>query len=184
MRCAEAAWQLQLYIDDRLTVARVRALEAHVAQCRACQSDMRLLEDVANAIGHIAPVAEPANLTEHIMLRVAMAEQQRTENRFKLWRPSLREWFAAIFLATITTLGIIWQQPALRSVLPFFNGHDSLSLAFLHTLHILATGDMGIVTLFLWVGGAILGVWITLALVGDDIRAEWFKAMMERLPVR
>jgi Putative zinc-finger len=184
MRCAEAVWQLQLYIDHRLTVAQVRALEAHVAQCRACQSELHLLEYVAGTIGTIALIAEPANLTERIMRRVAMAEQKRRENRFNLLRPSLWEWLAVVFLASITTFGIIWQQPTLRAVLPFFNGHDSLSLAFLNTLHMLAKGDMGIVTLFFWVGGAILGVWITLALVGDDIRSEWFKAMMERLPVR
>lgn len=184
MRCAEAVWQLQLYIDHRLTVAQVRTLEAHVAQCRACQSELHLLENIAATIGNIAPIAEPADLTARIMQRVAMAAQRQQENRFKLLRPSLWEWLAVVFLASMTTLGIIWQQPALRAVLPFFNGHDSLSLAFLHTLHMLATGDMGIVSLFLWVGGAILGVWITLALVGNDIRTEWFKAMIERLPVR
>ncbi|HLX39822.1 MAG TPA: zf-HC2 domain-containing protein [Ktedonobacteraceae bacterium] len=184
MRCAEAVWQLQLYIDHRLTVAQVRTLEAHVAQCRACQSELHLLECIAGTIGTLAPVAEPADMTERIMRRVAMVEQQRQVNRFKLLRPSLWEWLAVVFLASLTTLGIIWQQPALRAVLPFFNGHDSLSLAFQNMLHMLATGDMGIVTFFLWVGGAILGIWITLALVGNDIRSEWFKAMMERLPVR
>ena len=40
------------------------------------------------------------------------------------------------------------------------------------------------VTGALWVVGTILGIFITLALAGNEIRTQWFKAVLERLPVR
>jgi hypothetical protein len=104
--------------------------------------------------------------------------------KFSLLRPSLPEILTAVFLATVATLVSILQQPALRGLLPVANGHDSLSLAFIHTLHLLTEIDMGTLTLALWIIGTFLGVCITLLLAGNEVRSRWFKAMMERLPVR
>jgi predicted anti-sigma-YlaC factor YlaD len=184
MRCSEASRQLQLYLDGQLTMNQVRPLETHLAFCLACQNELLLLEEVASALGNLKPVAEPADLTMHIMQRVALSSQQREMKRYSLLRPSLLEVLAAVLLATITTLGLFWQQPSLRSALLFANGHDSLSQSFVNTFNMLVTGNPGTLILALWVIGTMLGVFITLALVGGDIRTEWFKAMMERLPVR
>jgi predicted anti-sigma-YlaC factor YlaD len=183
MRCSEATRQLQLYLDNQLTVHQVRTLEAHLALCVACRDDLLLLEEVVSVLSNLKPIAEPADLMMHIMQRVAMSSQHENK-RYSLFRPSLMEMLAAILLATITTLGIIWEQPSLRAALPFANGHDSLSQTFFNTLNMLLTGHPATLILGLWVIGTILGICITLALVGGDIRAEWLKAMMERLPVR
>jgi hypothetical protein len=37
--------------------------------------------------------------------------------------------------------------------------------------------------LVFWVLGTVLGVWITLALAGNEVRSQWLKAMLDRLPV-
>ena len=184
MRCSKATRHLQLYIDSQLTLDQVRALEAHLARCAACRNEWLLLEEVASTLGDLKPVAEPADLTLHIMQRVAMSPQQRKNKQYSLLRPSLMEMLAIVLLATITTLGIIVEQPALRAALPLVNGHDLLSQAFSNTLNMLITGNAGPLTLALWVGGTIIGVCITLVLVGNEIRSQWFKAMVERLPVR
>ena len=184
MRCGEAARQLQLYIDRRLTVEQVRVLEAHIADCRACQRDLYLLEEVATFVRDVVPIAEPVDLTVRIMRQVAITPQRPKERQFVLWRPSLAELLAVVLLATISTLGIMWQQPSLRAALPFANGHDSFSLAFLNLLHSLSDGNTVLLLLALWVVGAALGVCITLILAGSELRAQWFKAMLERLPVR
>ena len=184
MRCGEAARQLQLYLDRRLTVEQVRVLEAHIADCRACQRDLYLLEEIATFVRDVVPIAEPADLTMRIMRQVAITPQRPKERNFVLWRPSLAELLAVVLLATISTLGIMWQQPSLRAALPFANGHDSFSLAFLNLLHSLSDGNTALLLLALWVVGAALGVCITLILAGSELRAQWFKAMLERLPVR
>src|SRR6266705_3228763 len=175
MRCAEAVHQLQLYIDSRLTVKQTRALEAHVAGCTACQRELALLEEVAQSVHNLKLVAEPVDLAARFMQRVALDSLRPGTARFSLLRLSLLELLTAILLATIATIGSILAQPSVRILLPFANGHDAFSLAFMNT-HTLI--------LACWVIGTILGVCITLLLAGDEMRAEWLKAVMQRLPVR
>lgn len=180
MHCKEASRLIQLYIDSRLTLDQTRALEAHITSCAACHAELNLLEEAADDLHDFKLVAEPEDLTAQIMQRVAISPVRSSTPL----RPSLPEILIAIFLATIATLAFILQQPALRALLPIANGHDSLSLAFIRTLHMLTTIDMGTITLALWVVGTFLGVCITLLLAGNEVRSQWFRAMMDRLPVR
>ena len=46
MRCHDARKQLQLYIDNQLTMNQVRELEGHIAQCDACNRELYLLEEI------------------------------------------------------------------------------------------------------------------------------------------
>jgi|SRR5579859_301171 len=181
MRCTEANKQLQLYIDNRLSMNQVRELEGHVAQCDSCQKQLFFLEEVTRSLRELQPIAEPADMTMLIMRRVAMSPQRQNDNQFSLWCPSLTELVTVVILASVTTLSIIWQQPSLREVLPFAN---PLSQTISYAMHLLYSGNMGTVSLVLWVGGTIIGVWITLALAGNEIRSQWFKAMADRLSVR
>ena len=186
MRCNEASQQLQRYLDNRLTIQQVRTLEAHLSSCNACLEELTMLEKVVNDLGTFKVVAEPEDLNAKIMRRVALASSQQHTSppRFSLWRPSLLEILVAAALATIATLGTILQQPSIRSFLPIANGHDALSLAFLNLLHTLMTVGSTTLILALWIAGTFLGVCITLIFAGSEMRTEWFKAMMERLPVR
>jgi len=68
--------------------------------------------------------------------------------------------------------------------LPFANGHDSLSLAVMSLLHMLTTAGSNTLILALWVIGTALGICITLVVAGNEMRSLWFRAVMERLPVR
>ncbi len=186
MRCNQASQQLQLYLDNRLTIQQVRTLEAHLSSCNACLEELTMLEKVVNDLGTFKVVAEPEDLNAKIMRRVALASSQQhiSPPRFSLWRPSLLEILVAATLATTATTGTILQQPSIRSLLPFANGHDALSLAFLNLLRTLMTVNSTTLILALWIAGTFLGVCITLIFAGSEMRTEWFKAMMERLPVR
>ena len=184
MRCKKATRLLQLYIDGCLTMQQTRALEVHVAGCAACREELDLLQEVAYALRNPGLIAEPADLKMQIMRRIAMAPARTEVPKFSLLRPSLPEVLVIIFLATFATFGSIVSQPSLRRLLPFANGHDSLSIAFLDVLHLFGGVDSGTLTLAFWVVGTILGVCITLVLAGNEMRSQWFKAMMERLPVR
>src|SRR5215471_8514301 len=186
MRCSKASQQLQLYLDNHLTIKQTHALETHLADCAVCLEELALLEEVAYSLQTFKVVAEPDDLSEQVMQRVAMvASQSNTpHSRFSHLRLSLPELLVAALLATIATLGSILQQPALRALLPFANGHDSLSLAFMNLLHLLMTVDTTTLILALWVIGTVLGICITLVVAGNEMRAQWFKAVMDRLPVR
>jgi Putative zinc-finger len=186
MRCKEASQQLQLYLDNRLTVQQVRNLEAHLFSCNTCKEELIILESMIKDLETCKVVAEPADLNETIMRRVALvaAQQAPSQSRFSLWRPSLLEILVAAALATIATTGTILQQPAIRALLPIANGHDWLSLSFLNLLHTLTGVDSTAFILALWIAGIALGVCITLIFAGSEMRTQWLKAMMERLPVR
>jgi predicted anti-sigma-YlaC factor YlaD len=184
MRCSEASKQIQLYIDNKLSLRQVRELEAHIDLCVACRQELSSLEEVAGSLYGFAMVAEPPDLTVAIMQRIAVSTQQYDSHSFKLWKPSLRELIAVMILATITTMGIILGQPSLRAMLPIANGHDAISLFFLNILHVLTTTEGNAILFMLWVVGTVLGICITLALAGSEMRTQWYKAMIEHLPVR
>ncbi len=186
MRCKEASHQMQHYLDNRLTIQQIRTLEAHLASCDACLEELAIFETVVKDLETFKVVAEPDDLNEKIMRRVALAGSQRntSPSRFSLWHPSLLEILVAATLATIATIGTILQQASIRSMLPFANGHDRLSLAYFNMLHTLMNVDSTALILALWIAGTLLGVCITLIFAGSEMRTQWFKAVMERLPVR
>lgn len=191
MRCSKAIHQLQLYIDHQLTLRQTRVLEAHVSSCPACRSELMFLEAVACGLDSLKSVTEPANMHEQIMQKVALTtarkQQLLRENQaaaFKLFRPSLGEILAAALLATVATLITLLQLPAIHNRLPTASGHDPFSLFYTQITHMLTSIDTNTLTLALWVIGTLLGVLITLMFAGNEMRTQWFKAMLERLPVR
>jgi ABC-type uncharacterized transport system fused permease/ATPase subunit len=191
MRCTKATYQLQLYIDHQLTLRQTRVLEAHIASCTSCRAELNLLEEVSCGLNTLKFVPEPANMHEQIMQKVALTTarkqvQQREKQaaHFKLFRPSLPEILAAALLATVATLAILLQQPSLRTWLPTAHGHDPFSLFYTQVVHMLTSIDSNTLILALWIVGTLLGVCITLAVAGSEMRTQWFKAMLERLPVR
>ncbi|GCE18056.1 anti-sigma factor family protein [Dictyobacter kobayashii] len=188
MHCAKATRQLQLYVDKQLNLEQTRALELHLSTCSTCCREYFLLEEISQALNRIELVREPEDLTMNIMRRVAVSAQQVKVNEqevrsFANFRPSLSEMLTAIALATITMLGIMLDQPSVRAVLPIGNGHDPLSLFMISSWHALVSINADTMMLFLWVLGTLLGIWITLAVAGSDMRDQWYKAVIDRLPV-
>ncbi len=183
MHCSKADQQLQLYLDKRLTIEQMRSLEAHVATCPACQQSLYWLEMVTQDLRYVDMVPEPPDLTSAIMQRVALAPRRQREVDYTLLRPSIHELLVMIVLSTIVTLGVILGQPSLRAVLPVVNGHDVLSQILLAMTHLFIDVNSGMLMWIFWIVGTLLGVWITLALAGAEMRTEWLKAMMDRLPV-
>ena len=191
MRCTKALYQLQLYIDHQLTLRQTRVLEAHIASCPSCRAELTLLEAVSSGLNTLKVVPEPANMHEQIMQKVALttarkylSPREKQVAHFKLLRPSLAEILAAALLATLATLLILLQQPSLRVLLPVANGHDPLSMLYTQIVHTLTGIDTSTLILALWIIGTLLGICITLIFAGSEMRNQWFKAMMERLPVR
>ncbi len=183
MRCSVASRLLQLYIDRQLTLDQMRMLENHIVTCTSCEKDLYLLEVIVQDLRAIEMVREPSDLTINIMQRVALSVQQEQEPSYALLRPSLAELLVIICLSTIAMLGVILGQPSVRVLLPIANGHDIVSQAFLHFVHLFIDVNSEMLMVIFWIVGTLLGVWITLALVGAEVRSQWLKAMMDRLPV-
>ena len=188
MRCSQATQRLQLYIDHQLTWEKIRPLEVHVASCAECKRELVELEEIAAALESTESVMEPANLTTSIMQLVALDVQQREQVKaeravFIPLRPSLKETLTAIGLATVTMLGILIEQPSLRASVPFGNVLTHFSQTAVSTIQVLASTNSGTLNAAFWILGTVLGVCITLALAGNEMRGEWFKAISHKLPV-
>ncbi len=189
MHCAKASRLIQLYIDKQLKLDQMRALETHLSFCQACRQEFSLFAELACVLQEVDLIAEPADLMMNVMRRVALSEQQaermRREREVPLvgFRPSWQEWCAAVLLATIAMLGVILVQPSLRATLPIANGYDAFSLFFRHLWSDLVSINSGTLLFACWVVGTLLGVWITLTLVGAEMRSIWLRAVMNRLPV-
>ena len=183
MRCSIAMRLLQLYIDKQLTLDQMRTLEDHIINCASCQQEFYTLETLVQDLRRIEMIPEPPDLTRNVMQRVALSVQQQQEPRYALLRPSLAEFLVIVCLSTIAMFGVILGQPSLRILLPIANGHDVLSHAFLNFAHLFIDVNSEMLMVIFWIVGTLLGVWITLALVGSEVRSQWLKAMMDHLPV-
>ncbi|HWS84209.1 MAG TPA: zf-HC2 domain-containing protein [Ktedonobacteraceae bacterium] len=189
MHCAKATCLIQLYVDKQLTLNQLYALEAHLSVCPACRTELCLFEEVVSVLGGMELIAEPADLTANVMRRVALSKQQaermRQEHyvRVEPFQLSLQELATVVLLATVAMLGITLGQPSLRAALPIANGYDRFSLFCIHLWNEIISINSGTLMLAFWVFGTLLGVWITLTLVGADMRNAWFRAVLDRLPV-
>jgi hypothetical protein len=191
MRCTKAIYQLQLYLDHQLTLRQTRVLEAHIASCPSCREELTFLEAVSCGLDSLRVVPEPTDMHAQIMRKVALTTARKQQllyekqtDGFKLFRPSLGEILAAALLATTATLLTLLQQPFIKNIFPTTNGRDPSSVFYMSTMNMLTHVDPNTLSLALWIIGTLLGVLITLMVAGNEMRAQWFKAMMQRLPVR
>lgn len=176
MKCAQAEQWLQLYVDDRLESRRLAALERHLQTCDPCQQDLVLLRFVSHAVASPAPVREPDGLTEAIMCRVAQA-QTHSASAPRVFEPAWVDAVLAAVLATLATACFLVFQPALRAALA--RNLDQALLALNHT----AVGALGDSPGWLAWGVCIgLGLLLTLAFAGGEVRAAWWRNLMTRLP--
>jgi predicted anti-sigma-YlaC factor YlaD len=189
MHCAKATRLIHLYIDRQLKLDQIQALEAHLSVCSACRKELCLFEEITMAVERIELIAEPADLTANVMRRVALSEQQEERKRWErnarmtAFRLSLQELVAVVTLASVAMLGITLGQPSLRAALPIANGYDGFSLFCIHLWDEIIGINSGTLMMAFWIVGTLLGVWITLTLVGAEMRNAWLRAVLDRLPV-
>lgn len=179
MSCSRARIWLQLYIDERLDVRRLSALERHLDTCTACRKELTALEAIRGALAPTNLEREPANLTAQILARVAAVELRRARAR-AVSRPFAVRWgdalLAALF-ASIATLSFVLLDPTLRATLPAVFTHSFPVIASL----LLAPGPDSIawIAWIVWVSsGLTLAVWFA----GAEARSSWRRSVSGRVP--
>lgn len=188
MHCAKARL-IQPYLDKQLKLKQRYILEAHLSVCPVCQKELQVFEEISSVLAGIELIAEPADLTINIMRRVALSEQQAERMHQESYtheipfRISLQELVTVVMLATFAMLGITLGQPSVRAALPIANGDDGFSLFCIHLWDKVISINSGTLMLAFWIVGTLLGIWITLTLVGAEMRNSWFRAVLDRLPV-
>ncbi len=193
MTCARAQQLLQLYLDGRLSLISTRALERHLAACPACRAELVALEEVIAELHSLGQITEPAWLGQAIMQRIASAtaqpprelpagvpENARQMTGSPFSRLTRRDVLLAFALATVVMVSFVLLQPALREAL--LVDTDPLVAPLLQTFQTLFSMHGGVLALMGWGLSILLGIWITLALAGSEIRAFWRQRLRERLP--
>ncbi len=193
MTCSRAQRLLQLYIDQRLSLPRTRALERHLAHCAACRAEWMLLEDVLAGVHSLNNITEPSWLTQAIMARVAeitvqppeesaadLPQRRQPAAQRAPFRLTLQDLILASTLATIVVISFVLFQPGLRDALvSSVNPLVAEVLARLQFLISPNAGVMGLLVWLLWVG---LGIAITLVLAGSEVRSQWRQRIRDWLP--
>lgn len=191
--CARAQRHLQLYLDGRLSLLSTRALERHLATCPACRAELVALEEVIAQLHSLGQITEPAWLGQAIMQRIASAtvqpprelpagvpESARQMTGSPFSRLTRRDVLLAFALATLVMVSFVLLQPALRDAL--LVDTNPLVAPLLQTFQALFSMHGGVLALMGWGLSILLGIWITLALAGSEIRAFWRQRLRERLP--
>lgn len=177
--CSRARYWLQLYIDERLDVRRLPALETHLDTCPACRHELAALEEIRGALAVANLEREPAHLTEQIMARVAAMETRRARTRAAAASFSLR-WGDAVLaalLASVATLSFVLLDPTLRSTVPVAFVRSFPSIVAL--LMAPGPGSIAWVAWIVWVAtGAGIAIWFA----GAEARSTWRRSLSERVP--
>jgi anti-sigma factor RsiW len=190
--CARARGWLNLYVDGRLPLGRLRALEEHVLGCAACRRELVMLEGVREALhegaAEVAP--EPAELHMLIMARIAAYEAARREAQAAVaaakavgagagasfglrWADAL----LAAALATLSTLLFVLLDPGLRVAVP-----AALLRSFPGVAALLSAPGPGAVAWAAWLVWIVAGVGLALLFAGAEVRMRWRRSLAARLP--
>lgn len=164
--CRRMETWLQLYTDGRLAAERLPALEAHLADCRACRELLAAYELIGSAAGAREDVAVPPELTGLILARVADYERARLAETEQRFAPRWGDAALAVTLATLSTLLFVLLDPALRMALP-----RAVAQSFPLVPAMLAAQGPGAIAWSAWVVWIASGLGLTLWLAGPELRA-------------
>jgi anti-sigma factor RsiW len=117
MRCGKAKKLISLLLDERLDEKTARAVQAHLATCRACRKHHTLLQTGQQALSAQGPAAVPARLAERAATAAFEAERRAASQEAdppepaglweQLWglkRPALVTTAAAVAAAAVLAL--------------------------------------------------------------------------------
>ncbi len=179
MTCKKATYWLQLYIDGRMEPTRLPRLEQHLAGCDMCRQDLALLEQIRDGAHEGVLVAEPADLTERILYRVAAYEARRAA-RAQEWLPGIPRWAigwrsGVVALLVLAALALL--QPGALAALS-----DTLSRHANSAYMLLMMPGPDSISWGIWAGGLVAALAFTIWFVRADASSAWRRAISQRLP--
>jgi predicted anti-sigma-YlaC factor YlaD len=180
MTCKKAAYWLQLYIDGRLDRSRLARLEQHLHACAACREDRVVLEQIRACACEGELVAEPADLTERVLARIAAYEARRARSA-EDWLSGIPAWALSwrsivVAMAVVVALAFLFEPRA------FARLSASLSSQATSIYALLMMPGPDSISWGIWAGGVaaalMLAVWFARADASSSLR----RAIAERLP--
>lgn len=181
MSCGRMMRWIQLYLDGRLETRRLARLEHHLAECVDCRDELDQMQAICQAAAvpvTVLGVRESADLTNAVMTRIALLETRRARSRQGAeFTPGWGDALLAAMLATLATAVLLALQPSLWHPVSLAFGHALDTMR--HSLMVRLGDSPEWLAWVVWVGG---GVLLALAFAGAEVRANWRRTLLARLP--
>ncbi len=84
MKCRDARRDLVAYLDHSMDRPRAEELESHLAECRACASEMESLRATLSLLREEVPPEVPAGVLVNLLPRVRMRLEEKKRARTQL----------------------------------------------------------------------------------------------------
>lgn len=178
MTCKKITYLLQLYVDGRLAPAQLARVEHHLAGCAPCRAELALLECIRDSSRECELIAEPADLTQRVLDRVAAYEAHRAATEELL--PGVAGFAASWRKVAVAVVALI-----LLALVPSGNASaltDTVSRHLASAYILLLTPGPDSISWGVWaVGGLVAGAF-TVWLARADASSSWRRAIAQRLP--
>ncbi|MBN1810609.1 MAG: zf-HC2 domain-containing protein [Anaerolineae bacterium] len=77
MQCKQASEMMSLRLDGRLDNAQVALLDAHLAECQACQAEWQSLQALDSLLASAATLEAPVRVRVQVMTRLERRDKAR-----------------------------------------------------------------------------------------------------------
>jgi anti-sigma factor RsiW len=171
---------MQLYIDGRLDSARHVRLERHLATCDACRQELALLSTIQACASEGELVAEPADLAEHVMHRVAAFEAGRALVAARELPFGIPRWVLGWRSALVALIGLIVLALLQPAAMASFSGQATRAAS--DAIQLLLSPGPDAISWGVWLLGAIVTLAITVWFVRADASSAVRRAIAQRLP--
>lgn len=180
MTCKKAAYWLQLYLDGRLDRSHLARLEQHLQSCMACREDRILFEQIREGASEGELVAEPADLTERVVARVAAYEASRASSPEE-WLAGVPQW-ALSWRSAAFALVVVVALTYLAAPREFMRLSESLAGAATVAYSLLLAPGPDSISWGIWAAGCAVALMLTVWLVRADASSALRRAIAQRLP--
>jgi anti-sigma factor RsiW len=134
MQCPEASELISLRLDCPLSAEQERVLQAHLADCQACQEEWRMMQQVHAMFDKVKLALPPPLMKEQIMDKI-----RQRDSRLATWRRGLLLFFSVSILLILVTALFIGVSSLIVSALNGPSVIRPVAEAFTHIVAIVAT---------------------------------------------
>lgn len=110
MDCQSVAGQLGRYVDGELPVAPATAVEAHLARCARCATEVQVLRRLAGELSAAGSPRVPDELWPAIQRRLDQAGASAAASAALPWRWPLAAAASVIFVVGLGLYGLLWSD--------------------------------------------------------------------------
>ncbi len=173
MDCERAGQLMSLRLDNEISPAEVRALEAHLGTCAECRQVWELMQEMSALFAEARMVQPPEDFTERLLERLTTQWMEQRTTRWPLGALLLLLGGAIITLLVVTPfigtagvlVGLLREPDPVRQGLEVLPGLVSVGEALLRAMWLILSAVMQLISLpllvvYLWLILTLTTAWL------------------------